>query len=68
MRKYGKLRERIKANFVNMGEFAKAIGISRSTLSFKLNGKVCWKQSEIEVICKLLDIQMDDMCEYCFYE
>ena len=68
MRKYGKLREKIKSKFKTLGEFAKAIGMSQCTISFKLNGKVGWKQAEIEKICQLLDIPMAEIYEYFFYQ
>ena len=67
MRLFGRLREEIRKNFKNTEEFAKAMGIDRSTLSAKLNGKTGWKQSEIEKACKLLSITMAEVGEYFFY-
>ena len=68
MRTFGKLREEIKKKFKNFGEFADAIGMDRSTLSGKLNGKVGWKSTEIESICTILGIQISSVGEYFFYE
>lgn len=68
MRTFGKLREEIKKKFKNLGAFADAINIDRTTLSGKLNGKVGWKSTEIETICILLGIPMSSVGEYFFYE
>ena len=67
MRTYGKLRERIRAKFGTIGAFAKAWGKDRSTVSNKLNGLTPWTQVDIEEICKLLDISIEEVCEYFFY-
>ena len=68
MRTFGKLREKIKQKFNNFSEFADAIGMDRSTLSKKLNGKVGWTSTEIESICNILGIPMSAVGEYFFYE
>lgn len=68
MRTFGRLREEIKKKFKNFGALADAIGMDRSTLSGKLNGKVGWKSTEIESICNLLDIPMSSVSDYFFYE
>lgn len=67
MRTFGKLRELIKRKYGTLGAFADALGVSRSTLSIKLNGKSGWKSSEVEEICNLLGIQMESVAEYFFY-
>jgi hypothetical protein len=67
MRTYGKLREKIREVFGTIQVFADAIGMSKSALSHKLNGKNAWKHSEIENACKLLGIPMEQVCEYFFY-
>lgn len=67
MKTYGKLREDIRSKYHNTEEFAKAMGMDRSTLSGKLNSRTAWKQSEIEKACKLLDIPMEKVSEYFFY-
>ena len=68
MRTYGKLRERIKAFYNTIGNFAIALNMSRSTLSSKLNGLSAWTQGEIEEVCKLLNIPISSVCEYFFYD
>ena len=67
MRTFGKLREKIKTKYGTIAEFATAMGKDTSTVSGKLNGKTGWKQAEIELACKLLDIPMEQVCEYFFY-
>lgn len=68
MRTYGKLREKIKNNYDNIDSFAIAMKKSRTTISFKLNGKVPWNQSEIEEACALLDISKSEIFDYFFYD
>lgn len=68
MRTYGKLRELIKQKYKTLDAFADALGMHRGTLSLKLNGKVAWKSTEIEAICKLLNIPIESVCEYFFYD
>ncbi|MEE0969183.1 MAG: DUF739 family protein [Clostridia bacterium] len=68
MRTYGKLRERIKAVFGTIGAFADAMCKDRSTISNKLNGLSPWTQTEIETACKLLNIAVEEVGEYFFYE
>lgn len=68
MRTFGKLREVIKQKYKTLDAFADALGISRSTMSSKLNGKLGWKSTEIETICKLLDIPMESVGDYFFYD
>ncbi len=68
MRTFGKLREEIRKKFKNLGEFADAVGIDRSTLSMKINGRTAFRQDEIEKICKLLNISIEQVYDYFFYE
>ena len=68
MRTYGKLRERIKSRYKTIGNFATALQMSRSALSSKLNGLSAWTNTDIERVCKHLDIPMTSVCEYFFYE
>ena len=67
MRTYGKLREKIKSQYGTIGAFAIAMGKDRSTISNKLNGLVAWSQDEIEDACRLLEIAIEEVCEYFFY-
>lgn len=68
MRTYGKLREKIKAVFGTIGNFAEVMNKDRSTISNKLNGLAAWTQDEIEQTCKLLGIPMSEVHDYFFYE
>ena len=67
MKKYGKLRERIKNRFENNDDFSKAMNLNPATLSKKLNGRVSFTSTEIECACKLLEIPKDQIHEYFFY-
>lgn len=68
MRTYGKVRELIRTKFNTIEAFAKAMEMSRSTLSKKLNGITAWSHSEIERACVLLGISISQVGEYFFYE
>ena len=68
MRTYGKVRELIRTKFNTIEAFAKAMKMSRSTLSKKLNGITAWSHSEIERACVLLGISISQVGEYFFYE
>lgn len=67
MRKFGKLREKIKIVFGTQKAFADAMVTNRVTLNAKLNGKATWNLDEIEKACSLLDIQKNEIGEYFFY-
>lgn len=67
MRTYGKLREKIRAEFGTIGAFAEAWGKDRSTVSNKLNGLTPWTHVDIEETCKLLGIAIEEVCGYFFY-
>ena len=67
MRTYGKLREEIGKKFSTLEEFSKAAGIIRGVLSNKLNSKTPWKSTDIEKVCKALDISIEEVGEYFFY-
>ena len=42
------------------------MGWSDRTTSLKLNGKVDWKQDEIEAACQALKIEVSDIPDYFF--
>lgn len=67
MRTYGKLRERIRTKFGTIGVFAEAWGKDRSTVSNKLNDLVPWTSKDIEEVCVLLEIAIEEVGEYFFY-
>ena len=68
MRTFGRLREQIKKKFVNQKAFAFAMKMNVTTLNLKLNGKSVWTMEEIERVCALLDISIDEVKDYFFYE
>lgn len=63
---YAKLKGRIKEKYGNQGNFAKAIGLTPTTFSFKINGKAKWTQDEIVKAVELLEISRDEIAEYFF--
>lgn len=67
MRKFGKLREKIKLVFGTQKAFAEAMGLNVATLNAKLNSKTEWTVTEVEKAIELLCINADDIREYFFY-
>ena len=67
MRKFGKLREKIKIVFGTQKAFAKALGMNVATLNAKLNSKAVWTMEEINKVCSLLGIPSTEIVEYFFY-
>ena len=67
MRKFGKLREKIKVVFGTQKAFADAMGMNVATLNAKLNSKAEWTLNEIEKACVLLSIPAEKIQEYFFY-
>lgn len=65
---YNKLRGKIREKFETQEAFASKLGISKSTLSLKLNNIVGFKQEEMLKAVKLLDISIEDINEYFFAE
>ncbi len=63
---YSKLSGKIKEVFANQGNFANAIGISRTTLNLKLNGKGNFSQEEIAKSIEVLGIPQENLSEYFF--
>ena len=62
---YSKLNGKIKERFNTQGAFARALGISTTSLSKKLHNKTEFTQSEITRAKSLLDI---DATEPYFFE
>lgn len=67
MRKFGRLKEKIKEKYNGQKPFAKALGISYTALNSKLSGKTEFDRREIEKACNLLGISLDEIKEYFFY-
>lgn len=65
---YSLLREKIAAKYRTQANFAKAMGLSKATMSLKLNGKVKWKLDEIARICEWLGIPAIKIPSYFFCE
>lgn len=66
MYKYRKLRGRIIERYGTQGEFAKAIGLSRTGLSNKLTCKSEFTQSDIVKWADKLGIEQDEYPSYFF--
>ena len=52
---YAKLKGRIKEKYGTQEDFAKAIGLTPTTFSLKINGKAKWKQDEIVKATKIFN-------------
>ena len=67
MRKFGKLREKIKIVFGTQKAFADAMDMNVATLNAKLNSKATWTVEEVDKACGLLNISPTEIVEYFFY-
>jgi hypothetical protein len=65
---YAKLRGKIAEQYGTNKAFANALGIERSSLSFKLNNKAPWTREDIEKACILLRIPIEEVYLYFFSE
>lgn len=63
---FSKLRGKIREVLGSEQEFHKQMGFDSKTGSYKLNGKVEFKRSEIEKACQILGIKPIDVSEYFF--
>ena len=63
---YQKLKGRIVEKKENQENLANEMGITKTTLNFKLNNKISFKQYEIITLGKLLEIPKDELAEYFF--
>lgn len=63
---YAKLRGKIREVFGSQDAFALDMGMDRSTVSLKLNGKSDWTRNEIEKACYLLHIPIEEVHDYFF--
>ena len=64
--KYPKLRGRIVEKYGSQEAFAREVGLSTTSMSKKMTGKVGISQSDILKWCPLLDIEVNDIGAY-FY-
>ena len=63
---YNKLRGKIREKFIRQDEFAKAIGMSKTTLSQKLNNVTQFTQKEIVRAMNALDLPYTEVDAYFF--
>lgn len=63
---YDKLRGRIIERFKTQERFAQSLGISKNSLSLKMNGKTGFSQDDVKKWCDLLDIKTEEIGEYFF--
>ena len=63
---YSKLLGRIREFGFTQETLARKIGITKASMSLKLNNKANFKQNEIRVICKILKIPDDEIGVYFF--
>lgn len=63
---YSKLLGRMRECGFTQKQLAKAIGISKATLSAKLNNHFSFTQEEMLAICKVLNIPICEISDY-FY-
>ena len=65
---HSKLRGKIREKFVTENNFAKALGMHKTSLSFRLNKRCRWRIDEIERAIKLLNIKVEEIPSYFFSE
>lgn len=63
---YRKLRGRIKEKYGTETLFASALGISRTSLSLRLNNSAQFTKDEMEKSAELLDFPIKDIYLYFF--
>lgn len=63
---YSKLKGRIKEKYSTQEEFSKVMGMSRTSVSLRLCGKLEFSQKEIDLAIKVLDLVEQDIPEYFF--
>lgn len=64
--RYSNLRGKIRAKYKTQACFAEALGLSLSSLSQKLNGRVEFTCSEMAKACGLLGIPLAEASAYFF--
>ena len=64
--KFRKLQGAIKEVFETQGAFAAAMGLSETTITAKLKGRIDWKRNEMRKACELLDIPLAELVDYFF--
>ena len=65
---YSKLCGRIVEKCKTQGVFSEKMGKSERTISLKLNNKIPWTQMEILKASDILDIPVNEVASYFFYQ
>lgn len=65
---YNKLYAKLRERRCSQRALAQLVGMSESTMSYKLVGKGEFRDKEISAICDALDISTDDIGAYFFTE
>lgn len=63
---YSKLLGKMREKNLTQAELSKKIGISESTLNFSLKNKRPFKQDEMLKICKILELDLENIECYFF--
>lgn len=63
---YNKLRGRIVEKYGSQNKFADRIGLSKQSVSLKMNGKTEFSQNDIDVWANALDIEREQYADYFF--
>lgn len=63
---YPELRGKIRSRYKEQADFARAINLSPSSVSHKLNGKTQWSAADIRAACAVLEIPIEDIPVYFF--
>ena len=63
---YSKLKGRIKECFSTQSEFAQKLGISETSLSYKLNNKTVFDQNEISDVIDIFNLTPKEAMDYFF--
>lgn len=63
---YSKLKGRIKECFSKQSDFAQKLGISNTSLSYKLNNKTAFDQNEIQDAIKIFQLTPQETINYFF--
>mgnify|MGYP001117995022 CR=1 FL=1 len=63
---YSKLKGRIKECFSTQAEFAQKLGISDTSLSYKLNNKTVFDQDQIQETIEIFNLTAQETLDYFF--
>lgn len=63
---YNKLKGRIKECFSTQSEFAQKLGISDTSLSYKLNNKTVFDQDQIQESIEIFNLTPKETMEFFF--